>query len=58
MFAALAFAIAAILQAVNGPDLDSPAAWPFWLFVGLCLAYGEGPVRTAFVSRRRPRPQP
>ncbi len=34
----LAFAIGAGLQAANGPDLDSPAAWPFWLFTAAALA--------------------
>jgi hypothetical protein len=53
MLAALAFAISAILQAVNGPDLDGASAWPFWLFVGLCLMCAEGPARAALASRRR-----
>jgi cell shape-determining protein MreD len=52
MLAALAFAIAATLQAINGPDLDKAAAWPFWLFVGLCLWCIEGPARTYIGSRR------
>jgi hypothetical protein len=52
MFAALAFAIAATLQAINGPDIGKAGAWPFWLFVGLCLMCAEGPARAA-LSRRR-----
>ena len=36
LIAAVAFLIGAIFQAVNGPDLDAAAAWPFWFLVGLC----------------------
>lgn len=52
MLAALAFAIAATLQAINGPNLDHPAAWPFWLFVGACLYCAEGPARSYIHQRR------
>jgi hypothetical protein len=36
LIAAVAFLIGAIFQAVNGPDLDAAAAWPFWFLAGLC----------------------
>lgn len=48
----LAFSIGAGLQAANGPHLDSAAAWPFWLFVGLALAVCPADVA---VPRRAPR---
>jgi hypothetical protein len=44
----LAFSIGAGMQAVNGPDLDAAAAWPFWLLVGFALWVCPADVATPF----------
>jgi len=58
LLGAVAFLLGAIFQAFNGPDLDSSAAWPFWLLVGLMFcalhsAYAVAAPRPARPVRRQ-----
>lgn len=52
ILAAFSFTLGAIFQAINGPDLDTATAWPFWLLVGLALlALTTVPIPTIRVKR-------
>jgi hypothetical protein len=50
VLAAIAFAIGAVFQAVNGPDLDHN--WPFWFLLGLVFWVLEGVALPALPRRR------